>query len=104
MGKPFYKNIWVVLCKKTKYSRYSANILELRPFLKLVKLPLSKGYSLCIMVSLTQKLKMPKTCEKRLYLHVIVVLYLIRLEKIYYSRKKNYSRNETILKIGKNGH
>ena len=47
------------------------------------------------MVSLAQKLKWPKTCEKRFYKHVIVV----------YSKKtagKNtiYLRNTTIVKTG----
>ena len=33
-----------------------------------------KGYSLCKMVSLAQKLKMPKRCQNRLYDHVTVVV------------------------------
>ena len=47
------------------------------------------------MVSLGQKLKMPKTCEKRFYKNVRVVLCKKALEKT-----TKYSRNETILKIG----
>ena len=31
------------------------------------KWPLSKGHRLCIKVSLAQKSKMPKTCQRRLY-------------------------------------
>ena len=36
--------------------------------------PSWKGYRLCKMVSLAQKVKMPKRCEKRFYKHVRVVL------------------------------
>ena len=51
-----------------------------------------KGYRLCKMISLVQKLKLPKTCQNRYYKNTRVVL----------SKKKNtkYSRNETILAIG----
>ena len=41
----------------------------------------SKGYSLCKMVSLGQKLKMPKTCEKPFYKNIKVVLCKKPLEK-----------------------
>ena len=34
------------------------------------KLPRCMGYSLCKIVSLGQKLKIPKRCEKRLYDHI----------------------------------
>ena len=47
------------------------------------------------MVSLAHKLKMLKTCEKRFYKHIIVVLCKKPLEK-----KTKYWRNETFLKIG----
>ena len=47
------------------------------------------------MVSLAHKLKMLKTCEKRFYKHIRVVLCKKPLEK-----KKKFWRNETILKIG----
>ena len=40
-----------------------------------------KGYSLSKMVSLGQKLKMPKTCEKRFYKNIRVVLCKKRLKK-----------------------
>ena len=43
--------------------------------------PSCKGYSLCKMVSLGQKLKMPKTCEKRFYKNITVVLCKKPLEK-----------------------
>ena len=47
------------------------------------------------MVSLGQKLKWPKTCEKRFYEHIRVVL----CKKLHIKNTK-YSRNESILKIG----
>ena len=43
--------------------------------------PSCKGYRLCKMVSLAQKFKWPKTCEKRFYKHVRVVLCKKPLEK-----------------------
>ena len=53
----------------------------MRPSSNLAKLPQCKGSSLCKMVSLGQKLKMPKTCDKRLYKHVRLVLLKKRLQK-----------------------
>ena len=57
--------------------------------------PSCKGYTLCKMVSLGQKFKWSKTCQKRFYKHVRVVLCKKPMEKT-----PNTSRNETILKIG----
>ena len=51
--------------------------------------------SLCIMVSLGQKSKMPKTCKNPFYKNIRAVLWKKPLEK-----NTKYSRNETILKIG----
>ena len=45
------------------------------------KWPQCEGYSLGKMVSLAQKLKMPKTCDKRLYKHIRLVLCKKRLQK-----------------------
>ena len=45
------------------------------------KWPQCKGYSLCKVVSLGHKLKMPKTCDKRLYKHIRLVLCKRRLQK-----------------------
>ena len=61
--------------------------------------PRVKGYSLCKMVSLGQKFKMPRRCEKRLYHHIRVVV----CKK---TRPKNteYSKNDSIFKIAKIGH
>ena len=47
----------------------------MRPFWKLAKI------SLCKMVSLAQKLKMQKTCDKRLYKHIRLVLCKKQLQK-----------------------
>ena len=58
--------------KNTKYSRNET-------ILKIGKS--CKGYRLCKIVSLGQKLKWPKTCEKRFYKHVRVVLCKKPLEK-----------------------
>ena len=43
--------------------------------------PSCKGYRLCKMVSLGQKLKWPKTCEKRFCKHLRVVLCKKQLQK-----------------------
>ena len=56
---------------------------------------LCMGYSLWKMVSLGQKLKMPKTCEKRFYKSIRVILC-----KKTAAKNTKYSRNEAILKIG----
>ena len=45
------------------------------------KWPQCKGYSLCRMVSFGPKLKMPKTCDKRLYKQIRIVLWKKRLQK-----------------------
>ena len=76
--KPFYKNIKVFLCKKTarKNTKYSTN----KTSFKIGHSP-CKGYSLCKMVSLGQKLKMPKTCEKPFYKNIKVFLWKKPLEK-----------------------
>ena len=47
------------------------------------------------MLSLGQKIKMPKTCEKLFYKNIRVLLFKKPLAK-----NTKYSRNETILKIG----
>ena len=80
--QPFYKNSRVVLCKK--WLQKTPNIGEMR---YCENRPSCKGYSpckgyiLCKMVSLGQKLKMPKTCENPFYNNSTVVLCKKRLEK-----------------------
>ena len=48
---------------------------------KTVTITRKHGYSPCKILSLGQKIKLPKTCEKRFYKHVKVVLCKKRLEK-----------------------
>ena len=78
-GKRPYKHITVVLWKKRMQE--TANIRKIRRFWKLEKWPLCKGYSLCKMVSFRQKIKFPKTCGKRPYKHIRVVLCKNRVEE-----------------------
>ena len=65
----------------------TANIRKMRRFSKLEKWPLCKGYSLCKMVSFRQKIKLLKTCGKRLYKHITVVLCKKRMEQTANIRK-----------------
>mgnify|MGYP000710082860 CR=1 FL=1 len=63
--KPFYKSLKVVLCKKPLEK--TPNIREMRQVFKIGHLAKAidhANYSLCKMVSLGQKFKTPKTCEK----------------------------------------
>ena len=63
------------------------------------KRPPSKGYRLCKIVTLGQKLKMHKNMLKTFLQHIAVVLCKKRLEKT-----ANIQKNQSILKIAKNGH
>ena len=60
--KRFYKHVRVVLCKK---ARKKPHVFEKWDHFE--NRPSCKGYRLCKMVSLAQKLKWPKTCEKRFW-------------------------------------
>ena len=84
-GKRLYKHITVVLCKKGVEE--TANIRKMRRFWKLENWQLCKGYSLCKMVSFRQKIKFPKTCGKRPYKHIKVVLCKNRVEETANIRK-----------------
>ena len=64
------------------------------------KWPECKGYSPCKILSLGQKIKLPKTCQKRFYKHIRVVLCKKRLEKTANIRKIR----AFIFKMAKNGH
>ena len=77
--KRFHKHNTDVLCKKRLQK--TLNIREMRRFWKLEKWPQCKGYRLCKMVSLGQKIKLPKTYEKRFYKHITDVLCKKRLQK-----------------------
>ena len=57
-------------CFRQKKLEKTLNIREIRRFLKLEKWPQCKGYSPWKMVSLGQKIKLPKTCEKRFFKHI----------------------------------
>ena len=74
--KRFFNHIRVVLCKKPLEK--TPNIREMRRFWKSA---IVQTYSLCKMVSLGQKLKFRKTCEKRFFNHIRVVLCKKPLEK-----------------------
>ena len=77
--KQLCDHITVVLCKKSLEK--TPNIWKMRRFWKLEKWPLSKGHSLCKMVSLRQKIKLLKTCEKRLHKHITAVFFKKRSKK-----------------------
>ena len=83
--KRFYEHITEVLSKKRLQK--TLYIREMRRFWKLEKWPQCKGYSLWKMVSLGQKIKLPKTCKKRFYKHITDVLCKKRLQKTLYVRE-----------------
>ena len=74
--KTFYKSIRVVLRKKTAGIKTKCWRNETT-----LKISPCKGYSLCEMLSLGQKLKMPKTCQKPFYKNIRVVLRKNRSKK-----------------------
>ena len=63
------------------------------------KWPPTKGYSLCKIPTLGQKLKMQKNMLKTFLQHIAVVVCKERLQKT-----PKILKNESILKIAKNGH
>ena len=65
-----YKSFPVVLCKKPLQT--TLNIGEMRPFLQYR--PSWKGYSLCKILTLGQKLKFQETCRNQFYKSFPVVL------------------------------
>ena len=77
--KEWYEHIRVVVCNKPLQK--TRNIRKKEHFDIGQVWPRRKGYSLCKMVSLGQKLKMPKRCEKRLYEHIRVVVCKNRSKK-----------------------
>ena len=78
--KRFYKQLKVVLCKKTARKK-QLMLVKWENFENCQNWPQCKGYSPCKIPSLSQKIKLPKTCEKRFYKHIRVVLCKKRLEK-----------------------
>ena len=91
--KRFCKHVRVVLCKKPLEK--SPNIQKWDHF---ENRPSCKAYRLCKMVSLGQKVKRPKTCEKGFYKHVRVVLCKKALEKTPYIREMRPFWKSAILK------
>ena len=73
MIKTFQQHISVVLCKKRLEK--TANTRKMRPFWKFPKMATSKGYRLCKIVTLGQKLKMHKNMLKTFLQHIAVVLW-----------------------------
>ena len=63
---------------------------------------LCKGHSPCKILSLGQKIKFPKTCAKRFYKHIKVVLCKEHAKNG--SKNGLYWKNESSLKIAKNNH
>ena len=51
-------------------------------YLRRQKWPPCKGYTLCKIISLGQKMKLPKTYQKRIYKDIILILCKKLLEKI----------------------
>ena len=84
--KRFYKHIKVVLCKK-RLQKKQLIFEKWEHFENGQKWPQCKGYSPCKILSLGQKIKLPKTCEKRFYKHIKVVLCKKRLQKTANIRK-----------------
>ena len=72
--KRLYDHIKVVVWKK-KRSKKHLIFENWQHFQNGLNWPRCMGYSPCKMVSLAQKLKMPKRCEKRLYDHIKVVVW-----------------------------
>ena len=70
--KRLYKHIRLVLCKNNPKKQLIFEKWD--HFENWQKWPQCKGYSLCKVVSLGQKLKMPKTWYKTLYKHIRLVL------------------------------
>ena len=66
---------------------------------KWLKMARMKSLYPCKLFSLGQKIKLPKTCEKRFHKHIKVVV----CKKT--ARKNTYNcKNESIFKMAKNGH
>ena len=85
-------------CSMPKTVEKTATIRKIRAVWKWEKLQQSKGFTLCKMVTLSQKSKMQKNLLKTFLGDTGVVLCK------NCSKKSYYSKNESSLKIGKNGH
>ena len=74
-------------CVQKNRSEKHANVREMTPFSKCQKWPPSKGYRLCKILTLGQKLKMHKNMLKPFLQHIAVVLCKKRLQKTANIRK-----------------
>ena len=79
MLKTFLQHTSLVLWKKRL--KKTANIGKMRAFWKCPKMKVSKGYRLCKIVTLGQKLKMHKNMLKTFLQQLSVVLWKTRLKK-----------------------
>ena len=79
--KRLYDHIRVVVCKKPLQK--TLNIRKMTAFLKMAKI----GQDACKVLSLGQKLKMQKRCEKQLYDHIRVVVCKKPLQKYLIFKK-----------------
>ena len=95
--KRLYDYIKVVLCKKPLHK--TPNNRKRQHFENGQNWPRCMGFNPCKIVSLAQKLKMPKRCEKLLYDYITVVLCKKTTPKNNY-----YSKNDSSLKMAKIGH
>ena len=76
------------ICSMQKTALKTATIGKMRAFLKWPKMAtMQRLYSPCKILTLAQKIKLPKTCEKRFYKDIQVVLYKKRLQKTANIRK-----------------
>ena len=83
--KQFYDHLTVAVCKKRLEKKLIFEKIE--HFENGQNWPQYKGYSPCKILTLKQKLKLPKTCKKRLYKHIRVVLCKKGLQKTAKIRK-----------------
>ena len=92
--KRLYKHIRMVL--KNRFNN-DLKINKKVDFKNWLKWPPCKGYRLCKMVSLAQKLKFVKTCGKSIYKHIRMVLRKRMLKKR--ATKQKVSRFEDLAKM-----
>ena len=68
-------------CVQKNRSKKKLTFEKLEHFENCQKWPQCKGYSTCKILSLDQKIELPKTCEKPFYKHIKVVLCQKQIEK-----------------------
>ena len=95
--KRLYKHIRLVLCKKRLQK--TGNIWEMRPFWKLAKMATMQWLWLLQSGQFGSKIKIAKSMRKT----AVEGHYSCIMQKTA-PKNKESSKNETILRIGKNGH